>query len=74
MNITIKGRCPLCGAYWYVDMTEEEYDRWRFGELIQYALTNHTPEQRECLISGFCRDCQADTFGEDYHLKCGEEC
>lgn len=62
-KITLEGRCSLCGAYWYVDMTEEEYDRWRFeDDLIQNILPNHTPEERECLISGMCPNCQNKIF------------
>lgn len=66
MEIILKGRCPLCGKEWSVAVTEQEYDDWRFfGELIQNALPNHTPEQRECLISGFCVDCQKTIFEPD---------
>lgn len=61
-KIIVKGMCPWCGAYWHVYMTEEEYDRWRFGELVQNALPNHTPEDREYLISGLCKSCQAEIF------------
>lgn len=64
-KITLKGYCSFCGKPWYVDMTEEEYDRWRFEDgLIQNILPNHTPEERECLISGMCPDCQNKIFGE----------
>lgn len=63
-KIIVKEKCPLCGTHWHVYMTEEEYNRWQFGQLIQYALPNHTPEERECLISGMCPDCQSKLFGE----------
>lgn len=65
MEIILKGKCPLCGKDWSVAVTEQEYDDWRFGELIQNALPSHTPEQRECLISGFCADCQKMIFEPD---------
>lgn len=62
-KITLKGCCSFCRMPWHVDMTEEEYDRWRFeDDLIQNILPNHTPEERECLISGLCLDCQRKVF------------
>ena len=65
MNVTLVGQCPFCRKDWEVTVTEKEYDDWRFGDmLIQEALRDHTPEERECLISGLCVECQKKIFKE----------
>jgi len=61
-KIILKGKC-FCGNGWEVRVSEEGYDKWRFGEVIQKALPDATPEERECLISGMCPKCQSEIFG-----------
>ena len=63
-KVTLKGRCPFCGKEWAVEVSEEGYNAWRFGELAQIALADNTPEERECLISGICPECQESIFGD----------
>lgn len=36
--------------------TTEQYDRWKGGELIQVAMPELSPEDREFLISGMSPD------------------
>ena len=62
-NLTITIQCPFCGEYHEVDVNEAAYDNWRTGELIQNAMPDLTPTQREQLISGLCIKCQEKIFG-----------
>ncbi len=64
-KVSIEGECVFCGRSWEVTVTEKEYDDLRIGDiLIQEALSDHTPEERECLISGLCERCQKKFFKE----------
>lgn len=60
--------CPICGREWAVKITEEDDERleaWQRRELlIQDALPNHTPYERELIRS---------TFGFPM-IACCEEC
>lgn len=62
-NLTITIKCPFCGDYHEVDVNETAYNNWRGGELIQNAMPDLTPTQREQLISGLCIKCQEKIFG-----------
>lgn len=62
-NLTITIQCPFCGEYHEVDVNETAYDSWKGGELIQNAMPDLTPTQREQLISGLCIKCQEKIFG-----------
>lgn len=56
--------CPFCRREHYVeDVPVRGFDRWQDGELIQRALPDLTPTQREQLISNLCPDCQRKVFG-----------
>lgn len=55
--------CDFCGATckpFHVERTSLE--EWQEGKLIQDALPNLTPEQREAMISGMCPTCWNRTF------------
>lgn len=57
--------CPFCGMASTVKVDADGYFAWKYdGELIQNALPNLTPTEREMLISGMCEDCQKKIFGE----------
>lgn len=62
-------KCPLCGKVTTLDLTDEELAhlyRWRQREmLIQDALPNRTPEEREIVKTGICPDCWKQMFGGD---------
>jgi hypothetical protein len=46
-----------------VDVNETAYDNWQGGELIQNAMPDLTPTEREQLISHLCPACQVKIFG-----------
>ena len=52
MKITKKNL--LTGKEHTLDLpvTQEQYDAWKSGTLIQIAMPNLSPEEREFLISG----------------------
>lgn len=62
-NLTITLQCPFCGDYHEVSVNETAYDKWCGGELIQNAMPDMTPTEREQLISGLCPKCQEKIFG-----------
>lgn len=35
-----------------LDITQEQYDRWRNGEMIQNAMPNLSSDEREFLLTG----------------------
>lgn len=63
-NLTIVIKCPFCGDHHDVKVNETAYKNWCCGELIQRAMPDLTPTQREQLVSGLCPDCQRGIFGD----------
>jgi hypothetical protein len=61
----INVRCRTCRQVREVDCTNEEYQAWQSGMLIQTAMPNTSKEQRELLISGTCGECFAAMFAGD---------
>ena len=64
MRINISIICPFCGADHAVEVNLAQYEAWQNGELIQNAMPDLTPTEREQLISGLCPKCQAKMFGD----------
>lgn len=64
MMIDIKLDCCFCGCEHTVGAKFEEFVLWRAGSLIQDAMPDLTPTEREQLISGICPKCQTEIFGE----------
>ena len=62
--LTIMCTCPFCGVDHHVICSDEGYARWQGGELIQNALPELTPDEREALITSICPKCQKGIFGE----------
>ena len=62
-NTEVICTCPFCTKNHFVMVSMEAYERWQAGELIQYAMPNLTPTEREQLISGLCPECQQKVFG-----------
>lgn len=56
--------CPFCGIRSTVSVSTDGFKAWQNGELIQNAMPELNATAREFLISGMCRNCQADFFGE----------
>ena len=55
--------CPFCGADHEVKVNFKAYVNWINGELIQNAMPDLTPTEREQLISKLCPKCQEKIFG-----------
>lgn len=64
----VERRCPHCGGYTTIVMTNDEYKnylKWIDREgLIQDLLPNLSPSDREALISGICDKCWKEMFGQ----------
>lgn len=58
---------PFSGVSHTLDIpvTEEQLHKWGNGMLIQNAMPNLTPDQREFLMTGITAEEWAETFGED---------
>ena len=56
--------CICCNKQHVIRVNQEGYKAWRRGELIQNALPNVSPEDREMLISGICPVCWDKMFEE----------
>ena len=66
MRIDVEMTCPFCGESHAVEVNLARFEAWQNGELIQRALPELSPTEREQLISGLCPKCQADFFeGEE---------
>ncbi len=55
--------CPFCGKQHSVEVDFDGYCAWMGGELIQNALPELSPTEREQLISDLCPTCQEKIFG-----------
>ena len=77
-NTTVAITCPFCGANHEVKVDFIAYTNWLDGELIQNAMPDLTPTEREQLISRICPKCQEEVFGVDdedeYPDDCDYEC
>lgn len=63
MRIDVAMTCPFCGESHAVEVNLAGYEAWQNGELIQNALPELSPTEREQLISCLCPTCQAKAFG-----------
>lgn len=57
--------CPICSAITKITVDNLAYRRWKAGALIQNVMPDMSIDERESLISGLCKKCQADFFNED---------
>ena len=64
MRINIEIICPFCGAEHSIEVDLAQFEAWQNGELIQRAMPDLTPTEREQLISRMCPKCQAEVFVE----------
>lgn len=64
MVITV--RCTQCKNIKKINVTTEQYEELKKPRsqrrAIQEILPDHTPEEREMLISGLCNDCFESLF------------
>ena len=64
LRIDVEITCPFCGSNHAVEVNFAQFEAWQNGELIQNAMPDLTPTEREQLISSLCPKCQAEIFGE----------
>jgi hypothetical protein len=57
--------CVVCGTARPVHCTEEQYQAWENGALIQQAMPDVPPAEREMLLSGICAECWKTTFTDE---------
>ena len=57
--------CPFCGMEHAVEVNVKAFEKWQDGELIQKAMPDLSPTEREQLISVICPDCQINIFGKE---------
>ena len=46
-------------------ITEEQYNAWEQGTLVQVAMPHLSPDEREFVMSGITPTEWAETFGEE---------
>ena len=65
--IVIERISPITGRWntMEVDATWDQIDRWQKGTLIQHALPQLSPEEREFIMSGITPNEWGNMFPED---------
>ncbi len=53
----VTAKCPSCGLTMHLSVSESGWAEWESGALIQDALPELTPDQREMLLTGLCAAC-----------------
>ena len=48
-----------------INVTQAQFDKWKAGALIQNAMPNLTPDEREFIMTGITPTEWAATFGEE---------
>lgn len=64
-GVYVGRKCPFCGEYHEVLVSEADLAAWQGGELVQNAFPYLSADEREILISGICSDCWSKMFSED---------
>ena len=64
--MTITKTSPLTGNIntMDIDVSEEQLAAWQGGVLIQRAMPNLTPDEREFLMTGYTPEDWEEIFGE----------
>ena len=63
--LLLKTTCPICREakdYEFANSDQYEFNRWMSGVVIQQAMPNLEPDEREVFITGMCYDCQSEVF------------
>ncbi len=65
--ISFKRVCPLSGEFntLEIDIDIEALKRWQKGELIQNAMPNLSPDEREFIMTGITPDAWDKAFEEE---------
>ena len=61
----VEVRCSICGKQYIITVPHDGFIRWRNGERIQDCLPTLSNEERESLMTGICKDCWNNMYGED---------
>lgn len=48
-----------------IDVTQSQLDSWESGELIQNAMSNLSPDEREFILTGITPEEWDSIFGEE---------
>lgn len=64
MLITLEIKCPFCSGVSFVDVLEEDFEKYQTGELVQNCFPYLEASERELIISGICFECQNKIFKE----------
>lgn len=59
---TLEMECVFCGETHSVKVKASQFEAWQNGELIQNAMSDLSPTEREQLISHICPKCQITVF------------
>lgn len=62
--ITIDIQCIVCNEIHFIQVREDDYQRWESGELVQRAFPYLNAADREMFISGVCGVCFDKMFAE----------
>lgn len=65
--MTFTKRSPITGNINSrdIDITEDQFQAWQDGEMIQVAMSNVSADDREFIISGMTPEDWATMFPED---------
>lgn len=60
-------KCPFTGKtnQMEIAVTDEQMEAWEGGELIQNAMPNLTPDEREFIMTGITPEEWEATFGNE---------
>ena len=63
--MTIQVSCSDCSTEHSIIMSDQQFNAWKGGALIQRVAPELSDSQRELLISGSCGECFDALFDED---------
>lgn len=63
-KIKVTTICPVCQQTHIIECSNKGYQAYERGALIQQALPELPPEEREMLVSGICPKCWNIVFPE----------
>lgn len=63
--IQISVKCRCCGQEYILNVTDDGYNAYMNGALVQDAFPCISPEDRELLISGLCENCWDKLFQDN---------
>ena len=64
-KVEVTNLCTLCNHHATVVVDAVGYELWRQGTLIQNALPDTSPQEREILLTGTHPACWDEMFGDE---------